>query len=122
MQFVLLAQSELEYEIYVSISDQNCQNVISILPNLPERFSSYNMSLGDPLISDHLLEEGWYRTEDHYMPTIDSGATINSFGTYYPIVVSGKSHHKLMWIWVRFVIRLPGIYYFCKWDCESEFG
>ena len=89
------------------ISDQNCNDVISILPNLPERFSSFNMSLEDPLISDHLLKEGWYRTEDHYMPTIDSGAKINSFGTYYPIVVSGKSYHKLIWHLVRFVIRLP---------------
>ena len=82
--------------MYVSISDPNCQNVTSILRDLPGRFSSYNMSLGDPLISDHLLEEGWYRTEDHYMATIDSGATINSFGTYYPIVVIGKSYHKLI--------------------------
>ena len=56
------------------------------------------MSLHEPLISDHLLREGWYRTDDHHIPTIGNGATINSCGSSYPIVVKGKSlHRKSLW-------------------------
>ena len=87
-------QPLLKYDIYVSVLAPSCQNVNSSMPDLSARLSSFNMNLNDRLISDHLLEEGWYRTDDHHIPTIGNGATINSCGTFYPIVVKGKSRHK----------------------------
>ena len=82
----------------LSVSAPSCQNVISSIPDLSARLCLYNMSLHEPLISDHLLREGWYRTDDHHIPTIGNGATTNSCGSSYPIVVKGKSlNRKILW-------------------------
>ena len=89
--------------MYVSISASTCQNVTSSMPDLSARFCLYNMSMNAPSISDHLLEEGWYRTDDHHIPTIDNGATINSCGSSYPIVVKGKSLNKKISHSVKYV-------------------
>ena len=89
--------------MYVSISALHCHNVLSSMPDLSGRFSSYDMRLGDSLFDDNLLVEGWYRTYDHYIPTIGNGETINSCSSGYPIVVSGKSPSSVG----RCVIQCP---------------
>ena len=80
--------------MYLYVSALHCHNVISSMPDLPGRFSSYNRTLGDSFFDDHLLVEGWYSTYDHYIPTIDNGEIFNSCSSGYPIFVSGKSHFK----------------------------
>ena len=78
--------------VYVHFSQTECVAEARQLHDNARRTKKYKNAIGEPVVTDHKITEGWYSLDQYrLMGATSQDLTEGSCGARYQIVLKGKS-------------------------------